>query len=444
MSNVGPTPQRLVEAHLVRLENPAQERRAKENHWTLYYFDGKDFQPLLPDMFGLTLYANILWRQPRHAPEPNPNPKPAPPKPPVPVPVPTPTPPIPPAPTPPTPTPPAPPAPPNPTPVVDTVTFFSQGGSAVDPISGDNGSVVILPTPTYDGFTFDGWFTEATDGVSVVGAYTLIGNSTLYAQWTPVEIPPTPPVPTPGGNPSGLTPPPVPEGYTRILFDDFDETEINSAFWTVYHGVNAEGAVWHPTHVVVENSVVSFNGYQDPNALGSDITVEALAKVLNWAEGGLQSVSTFPLGAIITIAMRVDDYPGLTEICQSMGRPNWPPEFDWEEGGDIFAHWAKNDENKFLGSHNVDRTQWHENQSQITATELTSSVDGVVKASFPPPSQAGDLYGFISEPLALSLQWQTNDPIGEGIPEVPPNDPSVTAENPKQMQLDWVCIDIPS
>ena len=67
----------------------------------------------------------------------------------------------------------------------DTVTFNSEGGSAVSSISGPNGSAITLPAaPTYAGYTFDGWFLAASGGTALTSPYTLTGSLTLYAQWT--------------------------------------------------------------------------------------------------------------------------------------------------------------------------------------------------------------------------------------------------------------------
>ncbi len=70
----------------------------------------------------------------------------------------------------------------------DTVNFASDGGSAVSSISGPDGSSITLPTDAYPGYSFDGWFTEASGGTEVGGAgssYTIpSGGATLYAQWT--------------------------------------------------------------------------------------------------------------------------------------------------------------------------------------------------------------------------------------------------------------------
>lgn len=54
-----------------------------------------------------------------------------------------------------------------------TVTFNAAAGN--------------LPVPTLDGYTFAGWFTEATGGSQVTAStvYTTADDSTVYAKWTP-------------------------------------------------------------------------------------------------------------------------------------------------------------------------------------------------------------------------------------------------------------------
>ena len=70
----------------------------------------------------------------------------------------------------------------------DTVAFNSDGGAAVSSLSGPDGSTITLPSDTYPGYVFDGWFTAASGGTEVGGAgssYTIpSGGITLYAQWT--------------------------------------------------------------------------------------------------------------------------------------------------------------------------------------------------------------------------------------------------------------------
>ena len=72
---------------------------------------------------------------------------------------------------------------------VETVTFAPDGGS-VSPssMSYSTGSAsLVLPTSTYSGYSFTGWFSAPTGGtlVGAAGASYLPGSSlTLYAQWT--------------------------------------------------------------------------------------------------------------------------------------------------------------------------------------------------------------------------------------------------------------------
>ena len=72
------------------------------------------------------------------------------------------------------------------------VVNFHPDGGTVSPASTSfdtNTSTVELPTPTYSGYTFSGWFTAASGGtlVGLGGSSTALTASTdLYAQWAPV------------------------------------------------------------------------------------------------------------------------------------------------------------------------------------------------------------------------------------------------------------------
>lgn len=66
-----------------------------------------------------------------------------------------------------------------------TVTFDSNGGSAVSAITKAYGSALgMLPTPTKDSYIFKGWFTSATGGTQI-SALTLmpLGGAKYYAHW---------------------------------------------------------------------------------------------------------------------------------------------------------------------------------------------------------------------------------------------------------------------
>lgn len=66
-----------------------------------------------------------------------------------------------------------------------TLTYNANGGS-VSPLSNSiaAGGNYILPTPTWSGHIFDGWFTEATGGTQVTTSNTISADTTIYAHWT--------------------------------------------------------------------------------------------------------------------------------------------------------------------------------------------------------------------------------------------------------------------
>ena len=65
-----------------------------------------------------------------------------------------------------------------------TVTFNSNGGSAVSPITGQAWSSFVMPIPTKSGMSFAGWYTD--EGLTKLYTNPVIpaANLTLYAKWT--------------------------------------------------------------------------------------------------------------------------------------------------------------------------------------------------------------------------------------------------------------------
>ncbi len=71
----------------------------------------------------------------------------------------------------------------------ETITFDSEGGSAVPSMSGLEGTTITLPgAPTYAGYTFDGWFAAPSGGNALTSPYAMTGSITLYAQWTATTV----------------------------------------------------------------------------------------------------------------------------------------------------------------------------------------------------------------------------------------------------------------
>lgn len=53
--------------------------------------------------------------------------------------------------------------------------------------TGSNGKLASLPAATRDGYTFDGWYTQADGGVKIIASYIFTQNTAVYAHWS--EIP---------------------------------------------------------------------------------------------------------------------------------------------------------------------------------------------------------------------------------------------------------------
>ncbi len=72
-----------------------------------------------------------------------------------------------------------------------TVAFSVNGGKeSLTPIGVTYGGIYgNLPTPTRDGYTFDGWYTASTGGSKITSSskVTITANQTLYAHWTLTE-----------------------------------------------------------------------------------------------------------------------------------------------------------------------------------------------------------------------------------------------------------------
>lgn len=68
-----------------------------------------------------------------------------------------------------------------------TVTFHTNGGSTVVPVTVNKGeSLPTIANPTKDGNTFAGWFTDEACTVAYTMSAAVNSNLDLYAKWTPV------------------------------------------------------------------------------------------------------------------------------------------------------------------------------------------------------------------------------------------------------------------
>jgi uncharacterized repeat protein (TIGR02543 family) len=73
---------------------------------------------------------------------------------------------------------------------VFTVTYEEHGGTTVSNATFTSGGTVTLPAaPTRAGYTFDGWFTEETDGTRFNSTFSPADeNVVVHAQWTQIPF----------------------------------------------------------------------------------------------------------------------------------------------------------------------------------------------------------------------------------------------------------------
>lgn len=70
-----------------------------------------------------------------------------------------------------------------------TVTFNSNGGSAVDSLTVEHGNAITAPAaPTKSGYTFAGWFTDEALTTAYDFATPVTGNVELYAKWNVIYV----------------------------------------------------------------------------------------------------------------------------------------------------------------------------------------------------------------------------------------------------------------
>ena len=78
------------------------------------------------------------------------------------------------------------------------VYFDTCGGTGIPVVERTNadGKLSSLPTPTMEGYTFNGWYTEPVGGSRITTATVFTGDTTIYAQWTAKSSSASPTAPT--------------------------------------------------------------------------------------------------------------------------------------------------------------------------------------------------------------------------------------------------------
>lgn len=162
------------------------------------------------------------------------------------------------------------------------ITFNANGGTVTPTSAPTDASYKLtsLPTPTYTGYKFNGWFTAATGGTEITTETVFDKNSTIYAQWTKTY---TVTFDSNGGTGSmvGAT---VDAGSSYTLPDNGFTAPANQQFkaWKISdteyaagdtYTVNADTsivAVWEDITVIPTTYTVTVNGsYANSTGAGS-------------------------------------------------------------------------------------------------------------------------------------------------------------------------------
>lgn len=126
-----------------------------------------------------------------------------------------------------------------------TATFDSQGGSAISSVATTSGGTLSDPgSPTRDGYTFDGWYTESTFFRKVTFPYShgQGADFTLYAKWTAVSTTTTFPsssVPAGSGNGGGGSTSGTTSDSAHTAASSTDELPVAGSPWGLLLAVSA-------------------------------------------------------------------------------------------------------------------------------------------------------------------------------------------------------------
>ena len=156
--------------------------------------------------------------------------------------------------------------------------LFNANGGVTDTASmttGTDGRLTALPTPTRDGYTFDGWYTAADGGEKVTAETVFTADATVYAHWTENVTPPATYTITfnPNGGAGYMSPATVKEGdtftlpacaFTAPAGKEFKAWQINGKEYApgasyLFTSDTAVTAVWKDIPVVPVTHTVTFD-----------------------------------------------------------------------------------------------------------------------------------------------------------------------------------------
>lgn len=217
--------------------------------------------------------------------------------------------------------------------------------------------------------------------------------------------------------PSGRAPPAsnAMAGFRLIYQNGFNGNSLPSG-WVPYSGVPSgdAGGQFAPSHVIVNNGLLTLNTWQDPSFNNE------------WVTGGLcQCGVARTYGAYFVRSRVTGAGPTAVELLWPVA-PVWPPEIDFSEtsgstsSSSATLHFAS--ANQFVQRQvSIDMTQWHTWGVIWTPTSVLYTVDGKIWGNV---TASGEVP---HQPMTLDLQQQTWCTAGWACPTTP-----------QSLQVDWV------
>jgi beta-glucanase (GH16 family) len=212
-------------------------------------------------------------------------------------------------------------------------------------------------------------------------------------------------------------------GWHQVFADDFTDATLNTTNWGAYEGQPGGDAAgwWAPSHVVVNDGMLTLKGYRDPAAKAGVFVTGGI---------GMRGSHAQTYGKYL-VRMRVDKGANVSAIALLWPEADaWPPEIDFNEGWDsnrtqtnAWFHCGSNG-NDTCRIHSsltgYDFSQWHTFGVEWTVGGLAYTIDNITWATVTDSRTP-------SIPMVLDLQTQALK-LGSSIP------------SEVDMQVDWVVV----